>query len=110
MARENESGKIGTLEQSLNIPAPQVAKLTLSSVLLSSQLVPVEKCVLVQTTTQGMRAKLASTPLEMDGESVVPSVTRVFSQAQTLYVFFQAYYPSKHERTRSSIRRRFAPG
>jgi len=29
----------------------------------------------------------------MNGEKIVPSVTRFFSQQQTLYVFFQAYYP-----------------
>jgi hypothetical protein len=99
VARENEAGRIGTFEQNLNVAAAQPAKLTLSSVLLSSQLVPVEKTSAVQTKTQGMRAKLASTPLEMEGERIIPSVTRFFTQGQTLYVFFQAYYPSKREKS-----------
>lgn len=98
VARENESGRIGTFEQNLNVPAPQPAKLTLSSVLLSSQLVPVEKSAAVQKKTQGARAKFSATPLEMEGERIVPSVTRFFTQAQTLYVFFQAYYPAKREK------------
>jgi VWFA-related protein len=98
VARENESGRIGTFEQSLSVPAPQPAKLVLSSVVLSSQLVPVEKSSAVQMKTQGTRAKLSATPLEMEGQRIVPSVTRFFTQAQTLYVFFQAYYPVKREK------------
>jgi VWFA-related protein len=93
VARENESGKIGTFEEPLVIPQRPTAKLSLSSVLLSSQLVPVEKSKEVETKAQGMRAKLQSTPLEMDGTKIIPSVTGFFNQQQTLYVFFQAYYP-----------------
>ncbi|MGA9938939.1 MAG: hypothetical protein WBP92_11900, partial [Candidatus Acidiferrales bacterium] len=54
-----------------------------------------EKTDEVQTKTLGLRAKLASTPLEMDGAKIIPSVTRYFTQQQTLYIFFQAYYPEK---------------
>jgi VWFA-related protein len=99
VARENESGKIGTSEQSLVVPAAQPGKIVLSSVLLSSQLVPVEKSNEVQTKGQGARAKLASSPLEMEGEKIIPSVTRFFNQQQTLYVFFQAYYPEKSDKS-----------
>ncbi len=95
VARENESGKIGTFEQNLVVPATQPGRVTLSSVVLSSQLVPVQKSTEVQTKGQGARAKLVNSPLEMKGETIVPSVTRLFTQNQTLYVFFQAYYPEK---------------
>ena len=95
IARENESGRIGTFEQAIKIPALPPNRITLSTVLLSSQIVPVEKSFEVQTKGQGTRAKLASTPLEMDGQRIVPSVTRFFTQQQTLYVFFQAYYPQQ---------------
>jgi VWFA-related protein len=95
VARENESGKIGTFEEPLVIPQRPTTKVSLSSVLLSSQLVPVEKSTEVQTKAEGVKAKLAATPLEMDGEKIVPSVTRFFNQQQTLYVFFQVYYPEK---------------
>ena len=95
VARENESGKIGTFEQPLAVAPRPAARMTLSSVLLSSQLVPVEKSSEVQTKGEGTRAKLASSPLEMAGEKIIPSVTRFFNQGQTLYVFFQAYYPEK---------------
>jgi VWFA-related protein len=97
VARENESGKIGTFEENLVVALSQPGKMTLSSVLLSSQLVPVQKSSEVQTKGQGVRAKLTNSPLEINGETIVPSVTRLFTQSQTLYVFFQAYYPEKTE-------------
>ncbi len=95
VARENESGRMGTFESELVVPQRQPARMMLSSVMLSSQIVPVEKTGAVQDKTLGLRAKLTSTPLEMDGTKIIPSVTRYFTQPQTLYVFFQAYYPEK---------------
>ena len=99
VARENGSGKMGTFEQALSIPARPLARLTLSSMLLSSQLVPVAKSSDVQTRAEGARAQLAVSPLEVNGEKIVPSVTRFFNQQQTLYTFFQAYAPEKQGET-----------
>ena len=99
LARENESGKIGTFEQSFIVPQRSTDRMSLSSVLLSSQLVPVAKSSEVETKGQGTRAQIASSPLEMEGEKIVPSVTRFFTQQQTLYVFFQAYYPEKADKS-----------
>jgi hypothetical protein len=98
VARENESGKIGMFEQNLVVPAAQPEKVTLSSVLLSSQLVPIEKSSEVATKGQGARAKITSSPLDMEGQRIIPSVTNYFTQGQTLYVFLQAYYPEKAEK------------
>jgi VWFA-related protein len=98
IARENESGKIGTFEQALTVPVRSAARMTLSSVLLSSQLVPVEKSTEVQIHAQGTRAQITGSPLEVEGQKIVPSVTRFFTQQQTLYVFFQAYYPEKTDK------------
>jgi VWFA-related protein len=95
LAREDESGKIGTFEEPLTIPARLPSRMTLSSVLLSSQLVAAEKSSEVRTQGQGMRARMAESPLEVQGEKIIPSVTRFFNQGQTLYVFFQAYFPEK---------------
>lgn len=97
IARENESGHIGTFEQPIVIRPEQPGRLALSSIMLSSQLVPVEKSSSVQTKTQGRRANLASSPLELEGERIVPSVTRFFTQKQNLFVFFQVYWPDKLE-------------
>ena len=38
---------------------------------------------------------MKSSPLDVGGERIIPSVTRVFTDQQTLYVFFQAYLPQK---------------
>jgi VWFA-related protein len=95
LARENESGRMGTFEQGLLVPQAPTDRIMLSSVLLSSQLVPEDKSSEVETKAKGVRAKLTESPLEMSGEKIVPSVTRYFTQGQTLYVFFQAYYPEK---------------
>jgi VWFA-related protein len=97
IARENESGKIGTFEQNISIPVAPADRMTLSSVLLSSQIVPVEKQSSVSTKAVGDKAKNAPSPLQTNGEQIVPSVTRFFNTGQTLYVFFQAYYPDKGE-------------
>jgi VWFA-related protein len=95
LAREDESGKIGTFEEPLTIPARPAARMTLSSVLLSSQLVAAERSSEVRTQGEGIRARLSASPLEVQGEKIIPSVTRFFNQGQTLYVFFQAYFPEK---------------
>jgi VWFA-related protein len=99
LARENESGRMGTFEQDLLVPQLPADRIMLSSVLLSSQLVPVDKSSEVETRAKGVRTKLTESPLEMSGEKIVPSVTRYFTQGQTLYVFFQAYYPEKSDKT-----------
>lgn len=93
LARENEMGHIGSFETDLVLPARPANRLSLSSVLLSNELVAVAKTGEVQTKEQGRVARIGSSPLEMAGQKIIPSVTRLFTQQQTLYVFFQAYYP-----------------
>ena len=97
LARENESGRIGTFEENLSLPAPQLDKLQLSSVLLSSQLETVHKTSEVKTQALAEDARLQSSPLDVEGQRIVPSVTRVFTDQQMLYVFFQAYPPAKSD-------------
>jgi VWFA-related protein len=93
LARENESGRIGSFQEDLNLPAAQNQKLELSPILLSGQLAAIQKTSEVSKKTLGREAKLKWSPLEFSGERIVPSVTRVFDTRQRLYVFFQAYLP-----------------
>ncbi len=93
LARENETGRMGTFEQDLVLAPAQPNKLEMSSVLLSSQLAQVPKNSEVQKKTMGGDARMNGSPLDVGGERIVPSVTRVFTSQQTLYVFFQAYTP-----------------
>jgi VWFA-related protein len=96
LARENESGRIGSFEEDLNLPAPQHEKLELSPMLLSSQLGALQgKTSGVSKKTLGREVKLKSSPLEFSGGRIVPNVTHVFTTRQQLYVFFQAYLPDK---------------
>ena len=95
LARENESGKIGTFEQKLSLPAPQPDRLQLSSLLLSSQVQALQNMAQIKTQGLAQDAKMKSSPLDVGGERIIPSVTRVFTGEQTLYIFFQAYVPQK---------------
>jgi VWFA-related protein len=93
LARENETGRIGTFEDELKLPAASADHLQLSSVVLSSQLVEDQKNSEVKTKTYAPNAKMKESPLDVAGERIIPSVTRVFSAQQMLYIFFQAYVP-----------------
>ncbi|HUE57057.1 MAG TPA: VWA domain-containing protein [Candidatus Udaeobacter sp.] len=92
LAREDETGRIGTFEEDLKLPALQPARLELSSVLLSSQLEPRKDNSEVKRSALGPDARLKVTPLDVQGGRIVPSVTRVFTTQQKLTVFFQAYW------------------
>ena len=95
LARENESGRIGTFEQKISLAPPQLDRLQVSSLLLSSQVQAVQNAAKIKTQALAKDAKLKSSPLDVGGERIMPSVTRVFTGDQTLYVFFQAYAPQK---------------
>jgi VWFA-related protein len=97
LARENQSGRIGTFEEQLSLAPALPNQLQLSSVLLSSQVEEVKKTSEVKTQALAADAKMESSPLEVGGERIIPSVTRTFTDQQTLYVFFQAYLPQKAE-------------
>ena len=64
---------------------------------LSNQLVEVAKTAEVQTKALAPDAKLKQTPLDVGGQRIVPSVTRVFTSNQMLYIFFQVYAPEKSD-------------
>jgi hypothetical protein len=89
VARENASGKIGTFEQNLNLPATDQPGLSLSSVVLSNQLRD-------QTADNRGRHRPQSgdtNPLEVGSHAILPSVTRVFRTSQDLYVYLESYHP-----------------
>ncbi len=95
LARENESGRIGTFEEPLNLTLRDANHMALSSVVLSSQVMALQKNNEVERKVLGGDLKVKESPLDVNGERIVPSVTRVFTDQQTLYVFFQAYLPAK---------------
>jgi VWFA-related protein len=95
LARDNESGRMGTVSQDLVLTPARPNQLQLSSVMLSSQIANIPKKSDVKKQSFGDAAKEKDSPLDVNGQRIVPSVTRVFTSDQTLYVFFQAYAPAK---------------
>jgi VWFA-related protein len=95
LARENQTGKMGTFEEKLTIPDLSAEKkLRISSIIYSSQKDPVAAAV--GSATNDKKA-LSNHPLIQDGQKLVPSITRVFRKDQTMYVYFEVYDPSPDE-------------
>ena len=63
-------------------------RVPISSVVLSSQRVRPARCAL---HGEQKTRRTASNPLVEDGQKLIPSVTRVFSQSRDMYVYLQAY-------------------
>ena len=79
---------MGTYQAAFTVPnlMRELTKLPTSSVVLSSQRVPLAEALLSTKASA-----LAVHPLVSNGQKLVPSVTRVFSRSRDLYVFLQAY-------------------
>jgi hypothetical protein len=93
LARDDETGRIGTYQSTFVIPNlnKEDKKIATSSVVLSSQLIA-SKDALFNASKDKDKAKAeAVDPLVQNGLKMIPSVTRVFSQGRNLYVYLQAY-------------------
>lgn len=93
LARDAETGRIGTYQCNFEIPnlMKEEKRVPLSSVVLASQRVDL-KDALYNALKAKDRAEAAN-PLVQDGQKLLPSVTRVFRTDQHLYVYLQAYEP-----------------
>lgn len=93
LARDNETGRIGTYQTKFVVPnlmkPEENVRIPISSVVLSSQRVDL-KDALYNALKDKDRAETTN-PLVVDGQKLIPSVTRVFSKAKDMYVFLQAY-------------------
>ena len=91
LARDNETGRIGTYQTTFVVPnLNKVEKrVRLSSVVLSGQRVELKDALYNAAKDKG-RAESVD-PLSSGGEKLIPSVTRVFSKSRDLYVYFQTY-------------------
>jgi hypothetical protein len=90
LARDAETGRIGTYQMPFTIPNlnKEEKRIPISSVVLSSQRVPLGDSI--YNVKQKINGEAAN-PLVLDGQKLIPSVTRVFSKSRDLYVFLQAY-------------------
>ena len=83
IVRENRSGRMGSFETDVRIPDLRKTPLRMSSVVLSSQRVPVTQ------------KRKGFDPLITEQTQLVPSVTHVFTQDQKLYLQYEVYDPAK---------------
>ena len=90
LARDAETGRIGTYQASFSVPNlnRETERVPISTVVLSSQRVPLGDAI--YSVKQKADAEAAN-PLVYGGQKLIPSVTRVFSRGRDLYVFVQAY-------------------
>ena len=93
LARDDETGRIGTFQTSFVIPNlnKETKRVAISSVVLSGQRQPYANAIYNVANGKEQAKQAAADPLVQNGQQLVPSVTRVFSKGRSLYVFLQAY-------------------
>ena len=100
VVRENETGRTGSFETDFTIPDLKFTPLKMSSIVMASQL-------------QAAPKKDTGNPLVQNGQEIVPSVTRVFSSNQHLYLYYEVYDPTKEsapQATNGSADKNAKPG
>ena len=91
LARDAETGRIGTFQTTFVIPNlnKEEKRVAISSVVLSSQRVDFKDALYNAAKDKGQAE--AVNPLVQEGQKLIPSVTRVFSKSRNMYVYLQAY-------------------
>jgi VWFA-related protein len=95
LARDDETGRIGTYQTVFVIPNlnKEVQRVPISSVVLSSQKVDLKNALYNVKKAKDAAKDAAADPLVVNGSKLIPSVTRVFGIDRKFYVFLQAYEP-----------------
>jgi VWFA-related protein len=93
LARDDETGRIGTYQTSFVIPNlnRETKRVPMSTVVLSAQRIDTKDALYNVEGSKQTAKNDAANPLVKDGKKLIPSVTRVFGTDQTLYVYLQAY-------------------
>ena len=94
LARDAETGRMGTYQTPFVIPnlMREDKRIPISSVVLSSQRVDMREALYNATKDKSAAiAAQAVNPLIVEGQKLIPSVTRVFSKSRDMYVYLQAY-------------------
>jgi hypothetical protein len=91
LARDAETGRIGTYQATFVIPNlnNEAKRLPISSVILSSQRQDLKDAL--YNAAKDKDTAEAANPLVQNGQKLIPSVTRVFSKEHIMYVYLQAY-------------------
>ncbi len=93
LARDDETGRIGTYQASFVIPNlnKEIKRVPISSVVLSSQRVDSRDALYNAASAKAQAKAAAVNPLVTDGKKLIPSVTRVFSKNRAIFVYLQGY-------------------
>jgi VWFA-related protein len=93
LARDDETGRIGTFQTSFVIPNlnKETKRVAISSVVLSAQRAELKDAIYNASKQKERTKEEAADPLVLNGQKLIPSVTRVFSKSRDLYVYLQAY-------------------
>jgi VWFA-related protein len=93
LARDDETGRIGTYQSTFVIPNlnKETQRIPISSVVLSGQHIDLKDALYNATKGKDAAKNDAANPLVSNGLKLIPSVTRVFSTDRELYVYLQAY-------------------
>ena len=96
LARDAETGRIGTYQTSFVIPNlnKEEKRIPISSVVLSSQRVDMKDALFNAAKKKDQDKQEAVNPLVQNGQKLIPSVTRVFSKSRDMFVYLQAYEQS----------------
>lgn len=91
LARDAETGRIGTYQTNFVIPNlnKEEKRIPISSVVLSAQRIDLKDALF--NAEKGKQKEESTNPLVQSGGKLIPSVTRVFSKSRDMYVYVQAY-------------------
>ena len=94
LARDNETGRIGTYMMKIVVPNlnKEQKRIPISSVVIGSQFIAFNQALYNAAKDKGKSEVIS--PLVQDGQKLLPSVTRVFSRTKDMYVYLQAYEPT----------------
>lgn len=105
LVRDNITGKLGSFEQLIKVPAFDLKSLEISSIVLGDQLADIRGDADSVVRREGAMRRfqemgLGYDPLIMGTRKIVPSIGNVFLARQTVYVYFQVYGAAKDPETK----------